>query len=443
MSIRFRCANRTPFEFIGAAARVMAVAFAVAGVVAPAVAEDTLSLDRALMLARTRSQALVAQDAAASAARDMAVAAGQYPDPTLTMGINNLPVTGPDRFSLTDDFMTMASIGVMQEFTREDKRKARTARYEREAEAAVEGRKLALANLERDTAIAWFDRHFQEAIGALLVRQRDEAKLQIDTADAAYRGNRGTQTDVIAARQAVAMVDDRIAQSDRQVRNAKTMLGRWIGRAADEPLGAPPATSEIPSQLAGTDTPWAHHPAIAVLARQEEVAIAEANVARAAKQADWSVSLMYSQRGPNYSNMISFFVSVPLQWDQGNRQDREMSAKLALADQARAQREELLRVHRAEALAMWQEWQSNRSRLVRYDESLIPLAAQRTQAALTAYRGGSGSLAAVLDARRSEIDTQIERVRLEQETVRLWAQLNYLVPADDPMRTAATSGVAQ
>jgi outer membrane protein TolC len=436
MSNRYRCSRRAALEFLGAAARTLAVALACASLADPAHAEGTLSLEQALKLARTRSQALVAQDAAVSAARDMAVSAGQLPDPTLTMGINNLPVTGPDKFSLTDDFMTMASIGVMQEFTREDKRRARAARYDREAEAAQEGRKLALANLERDTAMAWFDRYYQEAVRTLLVRQRDEAKLQVDTADAAYRGSRGAQSDVIAARQAVAMVDDRIAQSDRQVRSAKTMLARWIGAAAEDPLAAPPATSEIPSQLAGMETQWSHHPAIAVLTRQEETAMAEADVARAGKQADWSVSLMYSQRGPNYSNMVSIFVSVPLQWDQGSRQDREMSAKLALAEQARAQREELLRAHTAEALSMWEEWQSNRGRLVRYDASLIPLAAQRTQAALTAYRGGSGTLAAVLDARRSEIDTQIERVRLEQETARLWAQLNYLVPADDPMRAA-------
>ncbi|HQR10929.1 MAG TPA: TolC family protein [Casimicrobiaceae bacterium] len=435
MSNRIRTTRRAALEFLFVAARAVAVAFACAGLAVPVHAEGTLSLDQALKLARTRSQALVAQDAAASAARDMAVSAGQLPDPTLTMGINNLPVTGPDKFSLTDDFMTMASIGLMQEFTREEKRKARAARYDREAEAAQEGRKLALANLERDTAIAWFDRYYQEAVRTLLLRQRDEAKLQVETADAAYRGSRGAQSDVIAARQAVAMVDDRIAQSDRQVRTSKTMLARWIGTAAEDPLAAPPATNDIPSQLAGMEAQWSHHPAIALLTKQEETAKAEADVARASKQADWSVSLMYSQRGPNYSNMVSVFVSVPLQWDQGSRQDREMSAKFALADQARAQREDLLRAHEAEALAMWQEWQSNRGRLVRYDESLIPLAAQRTQAALTAYRGGSGTLAAVLDARRAEIDTQIERVRLEQETARLWAQLNYLVPTDDPMRT--------
>ena len=435
MSIRIRCPDRATFHSLGALAQAFFVAMVCATVVAHAHAADTLSLEQALRLARSRSQSLIAQDSAASAARDLAIAAGQLPDPTLTVGINNLPVNTSERFSFTDDFMTMRSIGVMQEFTREDKRRARAARYEREAEGAEAGRELALTNLERDTAIAWLDRYYQESIRLLLVRQRDEAKLQVDAAEVAYRSSRGAQVDVLAARAAVAMIDDRIAQSDRQVLTARTMLARWIGTAAGDPLAGVPAADAVPLKTAELDTQLAHHPAIAVLAKQEEVAMAEVGIARAGKQADWSLALMYSQRGPSYSNMVSINVSIPLQWDQGNRQDRDLSAKLALADQVRAQREEMLRTHTAETLVMLQEWQGNRDRFVRYDETLIPLATQRTQAALTAYRTGSGTLTAVLDARRNEIDTRIERVKLEMETARLWAQLNFLIPSDHPTRS--------
>src|SRR5256885_17256128 len=41
----------------------------------------------------------------------------------------------------------------------------------------------------------------------------------------------------------------------------------------------------------------------------------------------------------------------------------------------------------------------------------------------------AGTLTAVLEARRAEIDTRVERLRLEMGAARLWAQLNYLVPA--------------
>ena len=86
-------------------------------------------------------------------------------------------------------------------------------------------------------------------------------------------------------------------------------------------------------------------------------------------------------------------------------------------------------MHIADDLAMWQEWQSNRDRLARYEATLVPLAAERTRASLAAYRGASAPLSAVLESRRGEIDTRLERLRLEMETARLWAQLNYLIPA--------------
>jgi hypothetical protein len=130
------------------------------------------------------------------------------------------------------------------------------------------------------------------------------------------------------------------------------------------------------------------------MAKQEEVARADADIAQSNKRADWSVELMYSQRGPAYSNMVSVNVSVPLQWDQKNRQDRELSAKLAIAEQMRAQREEATREHVADTRMWLQEWQSNRERLAQYDSALIPLAAERTRAAIAAYRGGSGPLTA-------------------------------------------------
>ena len=395
----------------------------------PSWAADPLTLNEAQRIAVLRSRQLVADSALASAAREQAVAAGQLPDPVLKAGLNSLPISGPDRFSLTRDSFTMLSVGVMQEFTRKDKRNARSARFDREAEAAEAGRVVALTRLRRDTASAWLDRYYQERIQDVLNTQRAEASLQIEAADAAYRGGRGTQADVFAARSAVAQIDDRIRRNESQVAMAKTRLARWVGDDGDRAIGAPPGLTEVPLEAGNLETQLEHHPRIAFMARQEAVARAEADIAQSNKQSDWSVELTYSQRGPAYSNMISLNLSIPLQWDRKNRQDRELAAKLALAEQIRAQREEATREDVAEVRSWLQEWQGNRDRLVIFDKALMPLAAERTRAALAAYRGGSGPLSAVLEARRTEIDTRLDRLRLEMETASLWAQLNYLIPS--------------
>ena len=409
--------------------RKVAAAALLAYAMLPPLAAEPLSLLAAQQGAAARSQQLVAQDALTSAARQMAIAAGQLPDPVLLLGVNNLPINGPDRFSLTRDFMTMRSVGVMQEFTRADKRKARTTRFEREAEAAQAMRLLALTELQRATAVAWLERFYQERMRELLVAQRDETRLQIDAADAAYRAGRGSQADVFAARSAVAQIDDRIALVERQVATAGTQLARWVGDEARKPLAAPPALDTLRLKAEDLETQFARHPQIRLLVQKEAMAQAEADLAQANKKSDVSVELMYNQRGPSFSNMVSLNVSIPLQWDQKNRQDRELAAKLAIVEQMRAEREEATRMNVAEALAMLQEWHGNRARLLRHDASILPLAGERSRAAMAAYRGSAGSLAAVLEARRGEIDVRVERLRLEMETARLWAQMNYLMPS--------------
>jgi outer membrane protein TolC len=400
----------------------LAVAQAAAG-------SAVLTLERALQLAQRRSAGLVAQDAAAAAARSMAIAAGQLPDPTLTVGINNLPVNGPDRFSVGRDFMTMRSIGIAQEFTRASKLQARANRFEREAQAAEAARELALANLQRDTVIAWFDCFFEERVRELIAAQRDETKLQIDAAEVAYRSGRGSQADVFAARSALAQIEDRLAQSERDLATARTRLARWVGAPADQGLGPLPSLETVSLRPQDLEAVLVHHPQIAVMLEQEAMAQAEADEARANQRPDVSVALMYSQRGSAFSNLVSLNVSIPLQWDQKHRQDQELAAKLALVQKMRAEREEETRMHVAEALTMLQQWRSDRERLARYEASLLPLAADRIDAALAAYRGGTGSLTSELEARRTQLDTRLEGLRLEQETARLWAQLNYLVPA--------------
>jgi outer membrane protein TolC len=172
----------------------------------------------------------------------------------------------------------------------------------------------------------------------------------------------------------------------------------------------------------------------------QEIAMmeAEAALARANKRSDWTWEVAYQQRGPEFSNMVSVGVAIPLQWDQKNRQDRELAAKLATAEKARAQRDEALRQHVAEVQSMLNEWENGRERLGRYQRELMPLARDRTQAVVSAYRGGKGDLMAVLAARRNEIDVRTQSLQLQMDTARVWAQLRYLYP-DEAVSPAALS----
>nr|WP_295769123.1 TolC family protein [Rhodoferax sp.] len=387
-----------------------------------------LTLDEALTTAVDRSLQVAVQDAVTLSAREQAVSAAQLPDPVLKLGVDNLPVNGEDRFSLTNDFMTMRRIGVMQELPRFEKRQLRAERFERDAQRAQAERQLAIATVQRSTATTWLDRYYTQAMRELLQRQMEETQLQVQSAQTAFASGRGNQADVFAARAALVMLEDRISQIDRQSRSAGLVLERWVGAAAGRPVAGPPPWQNTSQEGALVREHLAQHPDLLVLAAQVDAAQTDRKLAQANTAADWSVEASYSQRGSAYSNMLSFGVSIPLQLAPQNRQNREVAAKAALVREAQARFDDMLRSHEADVRSLLNDWHNGKERVARFNDQLIPIAQQRTQAAQSGYRAGKGDLASVLAARRDEIDIRLQALGVEQDTARVWAQLHYLTP---------------
>jgi outer membrane protein, heavy metal efflux system len=415
--------------------RPLAVVVLSLGIVCLATAQPSpplLTLEAALEAAQARSATLKAQDATTRAAREMAVSAGRLLDPVLRLSVDNLPIEGPMRYSLTDDFMTMRSISLMQTFTGSEKRQARSVRYEREADAASSVRSMQTARLRAQTARAWFDRYFQEQMLDLLQLQREEASRVSIAVESAYRGGRNSQADVLAAHAAVARIDDRLHEVRAEFSNAKALLHRWVGEAASKPLGIPPRIDSTRLAKHQLSHEIDQHPDIAVMNARERVALAEADVAKQEKNADWSWSLMYSKRGSQFGDMVSLGVSIPLQWDQARKQNRELSARLERVEQVRLEREETRRGHLFEVQRLLANWRSNLTRLADYDKTLIPLATEQVHAMEAAFRGGKAPLSAVLEAQRMVTDIRLERLRIEKQTAAWWVELEFLIPEDLP-----------
>lgn len=413
-----------PFQLRGGALAALIMVTAAASWAA-----EPLTLVEAQRIAIDRSQQLVAQGALSAAAREQAVAAGQLPDPVLKLGIDNVPANGPDRLSVTRDFMTMRRIGIMQDVPRLEKRQLRAQKFEREAERVQAQRQLTLANVQRDTALAWLDRYYAQAQRDLLLQQIEETALQVQAADSAFRTGRGSQADVFAARAAVITLQDRLSQIDRQSRSAALMLARWVGAlAAERPTSGSPPWQTTPLQGEVSPDHLKRHPDLLVISAEIDAAETDVRLAQANKKADISVEASYAQRGPAYSNMLSIGVSIPLQWDQRNRQNRELGSKLAMVDEAKARYEDMVRQNEAEIRSLLNDWQTGKERLARFHEELIPNARQRSEATLTAYRTGKSELAAGLSARRDEIEVRMQALTVEMETARAWAQINFLLP---------------
>jgi outer membrane protein TolC len=282
----------------------------------------------------------------------------------------------------------------------------------------------------REVATAWLARWYAEESERLIARQIDEAALVVATSEAAYRAGRAPQADLLNAQGAVIELRNRATDAAAQSKRARIALARYVGADASRPLGDPPDVSRLPfdvAQLADVDA----QPEVRAAFAREASAATEADLARAAKKPDWSAELTYAVRGSPYSNMVSLMVSIDLPWSQGTRQDREHAAKLRELDAARAMREDTRRMRVAEVDTMLSEWDATRATARRIADELIPLAARRLDAALASYRGGTGGLSPVLEARRSELEARLALLQQEQAAAKAWAWLQFVRPAKE------------
>lgn len=387
-----------------------------------------LSFDDALQLAVQNAPQIKANQSAIEVAHQQAMLAQQLPDPVMSIGINNLPLNGEDAFDIDNDFMTMRSLGVMQAFTRAQKRRALSMRFENTAQMQAAQNQFTLTSVKRDTAIAWLNRFYQESMRALLEKQKRQNQLQIETMQNSYASGNSNQAEILMAMSELEQIQDQLSVMDTDIQMTTNQLVRWVGNVGYQPLGRQPKMA-IPKWWTGDfQSHLINHPELSVFDKQEAVAMADVEVAKANKKTDWSWSLMFSQRGAAYSDMVSLTASAPLQWDQKNRQDREVAIKRAELAQVQAQRSAAVRMHTAETESMLLQWQNNQNRLQRFDEKLIPLAQTRISAITHAYATGKSDLSAVIAAQRDEITIQINRLQLAMLNAQLWASLYYLLP---------------
>ena len=386
-----------------------------------------LTLAEAQRLALQRSPQLASQSAMAEASREMAVAAGELPDPQVFAGMENLSLSGADAWTLRDG-MTMARIGVMQEFPREAKRRLRSERALREAERVEVVAQADALSIRRETAAAWLNAHYAQRAERAIAAQIAEAELQAALAGAAYRSGRGAQGDVLAAQSALIDLRNRKVEAQLAARRARIALARYVGNEADRQLAEPPALDALPEpveRLVAVDS----QPEVRRLEAQAAVLDTESRLARANRDPDWSVEVSYGYRYNN-PDMVSVMLRMPLPWSPGTRQDREHAAKLKERDAAGAMREDARRMRVAEVRQMLAEWDAMREQARAIRDELIPLARARTEAALASYRGGMGTLATVLEARRGELEADIALINAEQAAARSWAWLANLTPGE-------------
>jgi outer membrane protein TolC len=411
--------SRNPFRYSAFAAFALFTSFAQAQ-------SAGLSLEQALELASTRSASSQAAAASVQASREMAIKADQLPDPMVKFGIDNLPVNGADKFSLTRDFMTMRRVGVEQQWLSSDKRVARAERGRRAVETEEAGYLANVAMVREATAVAWINLLFAQRAMVLLQALENETRDDAASGLAALRGAKTGAADALQAQLTLIQAQDRRRKGEQALGSARTALSRWTVSPVESVTGAlPPLTSHVPNlPIEELET---YHPVLLSARRAITLADAETAVATGERNPDWRFEAAYAQRGSQYSNMVSVGVTIPLAVNRARRQDRDIAEKSALGTKARMQYEDALRELQAGIQEQSLALASLNERLAQLRMHLLPAARQQDELATAAYRSATGSLAAVFNARRMALEARMQVLEVEKEAALAWARLEYHV----------------
>ena len=388
-------------------------------------AQANLSLDEALALSIERQPALNAFARTARAAEEAAVAARQLPDPQLTIGIQNLPVTGSEAFDLSADFMTMKSIGIMRTQVREAKRDAASARYLAEAAVSLAEQDVLARRIQREVMLGWIAiieaQQKREVLGLLV--EKLEARQSL--VEGGILDGSATPADVIAIEADISAARGEMLAAKDAEAAGRAMLARWIGDAAQRPL----STNQLPicrpsnKQLALAAV--AEHPLIEVARRRETVAERSIDIARADRQPDWGWSAMYGQRGGGRSDMVTLQVTIDLPFNKSRLQNRRIAEASELAAAARDRAEDTRREVVSDFEQAWAQWSEANARLTTALSDTLP-ALEAVERALEArVAGGQPAVTDVQAASERTTRTALEVIEQRAALARASADLSF------------------
>lgn len=386
-----------------------------------------LTYQAAIDAALTQAPQIQAQQNEVLANQSSEVSSGRLPDPNLVLGIDNLPISGQERFSTTADFMTMKKVGIMQDIPNGDKRLAE----KKIASAKTQIAQHALANqtlaMKRDTGLAWLTLYYIEQKQQInKTRITSNQSLIQSLTKTVQSGRVNNQTELLAAEQQKDELLDQRDLLNLNVIRAQNELRRFVGDSASMPLtgtGKPPRfvvhSYELMQKLH-------RHPELAQFAAKQNQAKAELLLAKADKKPDWSVGVSYQNRGPAFGDMASLEVKVGLPVFSSKRQNPRIAAKKHALTEVDFERETAYRMHHAELasdLAMYDILTKQINRIV---QERLPLAQRNIVELQVRYNAAQVAFRDLNEAQQYFYELQMQKVDLQFQRDSIAIKLHYL-----------------
>ncbi len=381
-----------------------------------------MTFNAALERATASAPSVLASTTGVEASRSSAIAAGRLPDPTLSVGIDNFPISGPPAFTFNRDDMTMVRVGIEQAFPNPAKRGAQRGRAQAEIGLAEAGLAVEAQNIRRETALAWVDLYYaKRRLAQLQLLDESLGDLQA-TVSARLASGSARPSQALEPEQLRAAVNDRRSELTAEVAKAQARLARLTGDAQADVSGDPPVLEvDGPALRARLDT----LPRLQALDAETRIAEADTELARADKRPDWRVGTSYGRRDPAFGDMVSVTVSIDLPFFGKRRQDPLIAARESEATRARLLREAGERELLAALDGDLADHAMHHQRLMNARQTLVPLAKRRAELDMASYAAGRLDLGSALLSTLSLAEAEVDALAREADVARDAIRINF------------------
>lgn len=383
-----------------------------------------LTIGEAIALSLGDQPSLAAFGSDAKASEQAAVAARTLPDPVLTSGVQDFPVTGSTAFSPNRDNFTMYTIGIMREQVRRSKREAAAAQLRAEAVVSRTEGTIQERRIRRDVMVAWINAVEAGAKQRLLAQVISDLEVGHRVMEAGIPTGASTPSTALQMQAEISLAEVQRAEARGQEVRARAELARWIGAAAQRPLPARIPAIALPAGVdAGFDA--ASQPQARLADAQETAAHLRTEIARRERRPNLTWSLNYGYR-PDYGNLVTAQVSIPLQLNRSHLQDRRIAEASAREDAARLRAQDTRRDLDGQYNSAIADYQSADAQLSILTSKSVPSLEASFDAAEARYGAGEGTLELPLSLVRRYVETTIQTLEEQAKRARAAAEINYL-----------------
>jgi outer membrane protein TolC len=401
--------------------RVWILCLALSGLATDLSAAEPLTLARAEQLALAHAPWYAHHHSNVDAAVARVNYVGQLPDPQIVLGALNLPA---DSLRTDELEMSMLMIGVRQQFPPGDTLGLRSKRARAELDQESSHLEHERRNLMRDVRIIWLDLFYLEQSRRTVSALRPLYLSAERASEGRYRAGVARLQEVLAARLALARLDDRDQALRAEVVRARAQLARRLGPGSDDPL--PDTLPVLPAAAQPFDA--ARHPEANAAQASLTTAEIDVDLARQQYKPGFMLEVSYGAR-QDRPDLVSAMVSMDLPIFTRNRQDRRVTEQLSVKNGARLAIDDKQYELDAQYRGIQAEIEALTGRLTVYENNILPESRRAAEVTVAGFARDQNELR---EARISDLETRLGYERLRTELAKAQAQLLYLTGESQP-----------